>query len=77
MAEFLAVEKKSPVPGGFMLPPGSPEILGDVHTLDEELVSDEIAVGIVQGRLAGPDGLDFRSGELDPGDIGLQELVVE
>jgi len=78
MAEFAFGKKEFAVPNGLVLAPGTPEVLGNVHALYKQLAAGiKIAESIHQRGLSGPDGLDFRSNQLDSGREGLKELVVE
>ena len=77
VVEFLPREEEPAVADGFVLAPGAPVVLGDVHAPYKELITGKVAVGILQRDLSRPDGLDLGPHQLDAGGIGLQELVIE
>ena len=57
-----------------MLSPRSPEILGDIHPLDKQLIPHKIAERVHQRDLSHPDGFDLRADQDYSRLESLQEL---
>ena len=76
MPQFLAREQKFAVSERFVAAPGrSPEVCRNIHPAQIQLTSREIAIGLLQRRFTGTDGLYLCPDQNYTGIVLLKKLI--